>query len=1166
MNNPTIKDKNRSLRPCEILEEEYEHVHGAPPEGEQAKQYAKYQDWFGEIVLLNEDELLGELQKWLTLTEATELATTKALPNELRYIKLAKWLKTADSGVATLGREEKLNLIRTVLAEKLKQDLPTTEPWMTNDPLRPYTRGLLKYHQKKPVKSPTGKEPPQLATAGLTMKWMQGPTYSSEKQQLLNRFLLEDTFVGYVERVDDRRLAKIFRLMYESGQTALCFSGGGIRSATFGMGILQGLVKVDLLDKFTYLSTVSGGGYLGSWLSAWIHNEGFQAVNEKLRQHAESPLEPEAIPVRHLRRYSNYLSPVLGLFSADSWTLGAIYLRNLLLLWLIILPLLAAFTALPWVIASLVELNMSNAPYWITAIVALGALSTIIGTGFVHAFRPRSEAVYKKEQQVESKRDQSAFLWFCLLPLALAIICWMLGWRWFEQLNPETSYFLMGLRESLKLNGPDGLDIFAWGGWVIMGGTTVAHFLGWAGSIPFQSQERKKEKKQWWKRLLEPVVVIFTGAFAGFLLLLTAKLLHTSYVHIADGIAYTCLAVPGYTISLLLAGYVFEGLMSVMTDDGEREWTARYSAWLLILASGWLVTMGLVLHGLNLANQLAGAIGISTTAGVGLGSGILTALLGQSSKTAGKEKDANKGAPSALSRLIPYLTLPVVAIIAAISLFILLSLLDMILIRWVISWIDINQYHLLKFNAGELACVNPIVPLSVMVGLTVAGGLLGWPINTNKFSLHALYRMRLIRAYLGASRPPGERQPDPFTGFDETDNIYMGCMRPPNSYARTISEKDINRKVPFHIINIALNLVAGKNLAWQERKAESFTVSPLHGGALYLGYRRTFLEDNKGCPDPDEDDCYYGGKKGITLGTAMTISGAAASPNQGYHSSPVIGFLMTLFNVRLGWWLGNPGPAGDKTFHKSSPTLTIKPILDEMTGNTDDVNPYVYLSDGGHFENLGLYEMVLRRNRVIVVSDAGCDGTCTLEDLGNAIRKIRIDLGISIDFPLGFDIYARTFVTSEPKKYLAIGRIRYSEGPCGIPARSGTKAKRSKSNAGITNIEEDSPLTFAETDGILLYIKPAFYGQEPRDIFNYASVQKAFPHESTGDQFFSESQFESYRALGMYVMECIKTDLKKDFNLSPVDFFNKAKWGDCIRALNKKIKKINSPSNLAKPF
>ena len=102
----------------------------------------------------------------------------------------------------------------------------------------------------------------------------------------------------------------------------------------------------------------------------------------------------------------------------------------------------------------------------------------------------------------------------------------------------------------------------------------------------------------------------------------------------------------------------------------------------------------------------------------------------------------------------------------------------------------------------------------------------------------------------------------------------------------------------LHVINLTLNLVKGDNLAWQQRKAASFTVSPLHAGSYQLGFRRS---------------SEYGGfTGGISLGTAATISGAAANPNMGYFSSSsLVTFFMTFFNVRLGWWLGNPGRAGD---------------------------------------------------------------------------------------------------------------------------------------------------------------------------------------------------------------------------------------------------------------
>ena len=229
----------------------------------------------------------------------------------------------------------------------------------------------------------------------------------------------------------------------------------------------------------------------------------------------------------------------------------------------------------------------------------------------------------------------------------------------------------------------------------------------------------------------------------------------------------------------------------------------------------------------------------------------------------------------------------------------------------------------------------------------------------------------------------------------------------------------------------------------------------------------------------------------------------------GYHSSPMVTFLMTFFNARLGWWLGNPGPAGDDTFYLSSPRFTVRPIVSEALGLTDRTSPYVYLSDGGHFDNLGLYEMVLRRCHLIVVSDAGCDPHCDLNDLGGAIRKIRADLGIPIDFPAGIPIYPRSAdpATLARGLYWAVGRIRYSVvDPPPLPT-----------DPGQADAARDA------RDGWLLYVKAAYYGSEPADIFEYARANDQFPHESTVDQFFSESQFESYRMLGLHAITRLGT-------------------------------------------
>ena len=112
--------------------------------------------------------------------------------------------------------------------------------------------------------------------------------------------------------------------------TGLAFSGGGIRSATFNLGITQALAELRLLRQFDYLSCVSGGGYIGGWLSAFIHLKSNGRVED-----AEPLLQSggtENPAIRFLRSYSNYLTPKASFISADTLTAVATYLRNLYLI------------------------------------------------------------------------------------------------------------------------------------------------------------------------------------------------------------------------------------------------------------------------------------------------------------------------------------------------------------------------------------------------------------------------------------------------------------------------------------------------------------------------------------------------------------------------------------------------------------------------------------------------------------------------------------------------------------------------------------------------------------------------------------------------------------------------------------------------------------------
>jgi hypothetical protein len=393
---------------------------------------------------------------------------------------------------------------------------------------------------------------------------------------------------------------------------------------------------------------------------------------------------------------------------------------------------------------------------------------------------------------------------------------------------------------------------------------------------------------------------------------------------------------------------------------------------------------------------------------------------------------------------------------------------------------------------GQIIRITPWEDVAVLIIVfTLIGFVASRYINVNIFSMHGMYRDRLIRAYLGASRG-NARKPNPFTGFDGKDNIPMRCLWPQPTDPSMVQNATAEFRPLFQVINTALNLVHGRNLAWQERKAESFTITPLHCGSWALGrgdskidvngYRRT----DTGHPAEPSCSDRYGGPSGISLGTALTISGAAVSPNWGYHSSPTVTFLLALFNIRLGWWLGNPCK---DTYSDWCPRSLVSPIIAEALGLTDDQSKYIFLSDGGHFENMGLYEMVLRRCNIIVLCDAEQDGQYTYEGLGNAVRKIRIDLGIPIEFERQQLFRARSEDDSHPvANRCAIGRIRYNFVDGNVP------------------------------DGVLVYVKPVCYGNEPRDVVAYSRGHHDFPHETTANQFFTESQFESYRALGLHTI------------------------------------------------
>jgi hypothetical protein len=902
---------------------------------------------------------------------------------------------------------------------------------------------------------------------------------------------------------DDVSGAELYRELHKRQSSALCLSGGGIRSASFALGVIEALAVHprqattakegdrqaksaghSLLAQFHYLSTVSGGGYIGSWLSAWVARAGYPDVWRKLTGKRAHPDE-EPGEIAWLRAYSNYLTPKLGLFSADTWTAIALYLRNLILNWLVILPALC-------ILLLAIKLATVGA-FWFSDkqdCLVLGALFATLLMIWVLRFATRnrptcnthavveqspptgSDAAYtqKDSHRNEGSRvavgaDQRKFFFLCLVPALIAS-------------NAFALYMMARHHIELK----------HWALWQTAGlgaiGGFVLYGIGWLAALPFKTCKEERGFLYWIRDWL--CWAVGGGGVYGALVGLGAHLFVNQDLtwligrpEVPEGTAKLLIlaiyGVPWLINAQLTAEMIFVGLASFERgSDADREWFGRSTGWFAAAAIIWLIVAFLILVGAELAWQyLESSYAKYASAALGAASGALSTIFGSSGKSAATEQGTKKSS----------LTTKIVLLIAPPLFLIILVVAISLLIDYLLFDTALMESPLL--GAGEASkYYDDLIWLLAGIGVTLFVAYFSWTrVNINRFSIHALYRNRLIRGYLGASNP--QRVPNPFTGFDEGDNYKMDKLWP----GREGSWQ------PFHVVNIALNVVASSRLAWQERKAEPFTATPLHCGtatfsgttAHSLGYRPT---------------CDYGAPNGgMSLGTALAISGAAASPNMGYHSSPMVSLLLALFNVRLGWWLGNPGAPGETTYQTDGPRIAILPFLFEMFGQTTDTRRYVYLSDGGHFENLGLYEMIRRRCRCIVVSDAGCDPDFGFEDLGNAVRKIAIDLGVYISFGKLRELKARSKDNSLIEgAYYAIGEIDYKTAP-----------------------EWSSDLASGQSgdveNGYILYIKPGYHGTEGAGIVAYATANATFPHETTGDQFFSESQFESYRTLGFEIMD-----------------------------------------------
>jgi hypothetical protein len=217
----------------------------------------------------------------------------------------------------------------------------------------------------------------------------------------------------------------------------------------------------------------------------------------------------------------------------------------------------------------------------------------------------------------------------------------------------------------------------------------------------------------------------------------------------------------------------------------------------------------------------------------------------------------------------------------------------------------------------------------------------------------------------------------------------------------------------------------------------------------------------------------------LDVATAMAISGAAASTNMGYQTFREYRTLMAIFNVRLGYWMRWRKTKDGWLFSNA-----FMQLMNEIRGTLDERSSTLNLSDGGHIENLGAYELIRRRLKFIVCVDGGADGAMECGDLNRLQRIVAIDLG----YQISFDTTQFKLKDDYSLAYGTLAKIDYAPND-GKPSRE-------------------------KQLGWMLYIKLAMLGTEPNYVLDYKRENPKFPHQSTGDQFFDEAQFEAYRKLG----------------------------------------------------
>ncbi|WP_439686954.1 PNPLA domain-containing protein [Cupriavidus oxalaticus] len=874
---------------------------------------------------------------------------------------------------------------------------------------------------------------------------------------------------------------------------ALALSGGGIRSATFCLGVTQAMAVTDmpattlattadteapptpaasaaaaaqpvpglasLLAQFDYLSTVSGGGYLGAFfVSLFVPGRlrrgtgPVQAAADayhtlqceppgRIHTSVSYAADPGRGAVAWLRENGRYLSPT---GAGDNLYAAALVVRN----WL----------AMHYVIGSALLVLLS-----LLALLLHGAAGAWYGFG-----RYEMDLLHDARQafnQGECAIWWSPWLW---LPLATAVI---------GAAPPGLAYWLVYPRAS---------DPEAPG------------------------------------RFFSPAPMV--AMLLGLLLLVAARWAEWLGADLVPAQLFAALGVLMW-LGVLSCLVMLQGEPRTVSGYRVRATRALRTAATLTL---WLAALGLADTAARTTYLYAHAADHPWGAALPAGAlGVLVWLVRYGARwfDEGRRGSAETAWRALWARLPVSLLAGAAAAVLALLLFVLWS--------WLVLWVRWDGREPVDWLVYGTAYTGPALATLTVVALVLAlaaGRFTGF---LNLSTLQPFYAARLTRAYLGASNGERFAAPDPDPVADRRRRARFSVAEPvPGDQLSLNAYYDPRVLAPLHLINVTLNLTVdpAEQLVQRDRKGKPLCLAPGAGvpqpGAAATiapdAYARFTIDGSQCCPDASWP---ASGKlaQSLTVGDWIAISGAVVSTGLGRATTLGTSLLLGLANLRLGtWWPSYParyarqgGREGEQRRHPERAThpwlaagmfRTQYYLGCELSARFHGTRRgWQYLSDGGHFDNTGVYEL-LRPGRdvaLIVLCDCGGDRDYRFGDLANLIRLARIDHGLEI-------VVDTEAATTHP----VLSRV------FGVPddflpgvAASGPAADKC---AVLLNVYRTGPACAAPRVRVsrIVLLKPRLVSWAPADVRHYGATHPAFPQEGTGDQFFDEAQWESYRALG----------------------------------------------------